>query len=166
MSRIIDKVDILGGILHRIGNFNPSNFNSNFSDRLILQKTIYLMQAFGLQIGYGYNWYLRGPYSPALTRDAYKLIEKYDTLPTIRFVSSESEDIFSKFLDFIERHKTNGEWLEILASIHFLYRNSFNKNKENIWTKVKSKKSNLKKGRFDTCWNELVQIGLIGDDNF
>lgn len=44
---------------------------SEFDSRLILQKTVYLLQAAGIHLGYPFNWYLRGPYSPALTRDLY-----------------------------------------------------------------------------------------------
>src|SRR5262249_50155808 len=51
----------------------PARLNI-FSDRLILQKAVYLAQAAGVQLGYSYNWYLRGPYSPALTRDAFAVV--------------------------------------------------------------------------------------------
>jgi len=44
---------------------------SSFDQRLILQKTIYLVQAANVDLGYSFHWYLRGPYSPALTRDAF-----------------------------------------------------------------------------------------------
>ncbi len=44
-----------------------------FNDRLILQKAIYLAQAGGIQLGYSYRWYLRGPYSTGLTRDAFSV---------------------------------------------------------------------------------------------
>src|SRR3989442_1336381 len=45
----------------------------DFPSRLSLQKTIYLVQAAGVDLGYSYSWYLRGPYSSALTRDAFAL---------------------------------------------------------------------------------------------
>ena len=40
----------------------------NFNNRLIYQKVIYLMQNFGLSLGYGYSWYVKGPYSPDLRK--------------------------------------------------------------------------------------------------
>ena len=42
-----------------------------FLKRLRLQKKIYLLQLTGLDSGYRYNWYLRGPYCPSLTEDAF-----------------------------------------------------------------------------------------------
>jgi len=44
---------------------------STFDDRLILQKTISIAQVAGVDLGYHFHWYLRGPYSPSLTRDAF-----------------------------------------------------------------------------------------------
>ena len=46
-----------------------------FEDRLIAQKTICLAQAAGIQLGYHFGWYLRGPYSPGLTRDLFSVSE-------------------------------------------------------------------------------------------
>ncbi|MFZ2196989.1 MAG: hypothetical protein WAV13_04585, partial [Thermodesulfovibrionales bacterium] len=45
----------------------------NFDNRLILQKRFYLLQKFGVDLGYRYNWYAHGPYCPTLTEDAYRL---------------------------------------------------------------------------------------------
>ena len=42
-----------------------------FDNRLVLQKAVYLAQQADIPLGYHYSWYLRGPYSPALTSDAY-----------------------------------------------------------------------------------------------
>ena len=43
-----------------------------FRARLVIQKSVYLLQALGLQTGFSYGWYLRGPYSPGLTAAAFK----------------------------------------------------------------------------------------------
>jgi len=39
--------------------------------RVILQKKVYFLQEFGCKLGYNFGWYLKGPYSTDLTRDAY-----------------------------------------------------------------------------------------------
>lgn len=44
---------------------------SEFDRRLVLQKTVYLLQEAGVHLGYPYRWYLRGPYSPALADDLF-----------------------------------------------------------------------------------------------
>lgn len=45
-----------------------------FDERLVIQKAICLAQAAGSTFGYHFRWYLRGPYSPALTRDAFAAV--------------------------------------------------------------------------------------------
>lgn len=45
-----------------------------FADRLILQKTVYLLQAAGVHLGYRFRWYLRGPYSPEMTAGAFGIV--------------------------------------------------------------------------------------------
>jgi len=42
-----------------------------FEDRLILQKVIYLLKLNGVDTGFDYGFYIRGPYSPELTREMY-----------------------------------------------------------------------------------------------
>lgn len=96
-----------------------------FTDRLIMQKTIYLAQAAGVNLGYFYQWYLHGPYSPSLTRDEFaiaadiasgmddsegwKLDESsWQRLKGIKAIFSEPER------DKLARK------LELLASVHFL----------------------------------------------
>ncbi len=50
----------------------PTDLTS-FSDRLCLQKYVYLAQICGVDLGYRFSWYLRGPYCTALTSDAFQL---------------------------------------------------------------------------------------------
>jgi len=50
--------------------------NPTFNDRLILQKTVYLLQSAGIHIGYRFRWYLRGPYSPDMTAGAFGIVNE------------------------------------------------------------------------------------------
>lgn len=47
--------------------------SGSFEKRLKLQKLVYLAKYFGLDLGYDYNLYLHGPYSPSLADDYYSL---------------------------------------------------------------------------------------------
>jgi len=62
---------ILSKILNLLG-FESIDMGS-FDNRLKYQKLIYLVQNSGLSLGYGYNWYVRGPYSPSLTQDLFEI---------------------------------------------------------------------------------------------
>lgn len=94
----------------------------NFNNRLIYQKVIYLMQNFGLSLGYGYSWYVKGPYSPDLAKTLFNIT------PTVfaesgGFVYKDNEKIIEKiatFKNILEGEFHNYLFLEILASIVFI----------------------------------------------
>lgn len=43
----------------------------NFQDRLVIQKVVYLLQLKGIKMGFNYGLYIRGPYSPDLSKELY-----------------------------------------------------------------------------------------------
>ena len=95
-----------------------------FNDRLILQKAIYLAQAAGVKLGYYFHWYLRGPYCPALTRDAYgirrELDEDMDDSQSWELDAPSSERLQKLCELFPPDRSQMARELELLASVHFL----------------------------------------------
>lgn len=157
----LPRVSILGGLLKRIGNYDPTSFKEKFEARLILQKTIYLMQAFGLNVGYSYSWYLGGPYSVGLSHDAYKVADRFDEAPHIKFVENDAEKRFGKFLLFLSDKKNDDKWLEIASSTHFLHVALSMNGKDEIYEEVKRKMRALPRKEFEESWNYLVKWGLL-----
>src|SRR5271170_4633462 len=49
---------------------------NTFNERLILQKSAYLLQAAGINMGYRFQWYIRGPYSPDITAGAFGIVNE------------------------------------------------------------------------------------------
>lgn len=99
--------------------------------RVTLQKAIYLAQAAGVPLRYRYNWYVMGPYSPDLTRDYYALHEQ----PQEDLETGRSMALREPFASTIERlspamgvpsdvQLNQSEWLELLASVHYLRKRS------------------------------------------
>ena len=96
-----------------------------FHDRLIVQKTIYLAQAAGINLGYFFHWYLRGPYCSDLTGDVFAMS---------RELVAGSTDAEGWALDSASRQRATrlaglfptgdagnrADTLELLASVHFL----------------------------------------------
>ena len=96
-----------------------------FTDRLIMQKAIYLAQAKGVNLGYFYQWYLHGPYSPSLTRDEFAIAMD---------ISADMDDSRGWKLDDVSLQRLEGiraifsepdrdklaRKLELLASVNFL----------------------------------------------
>ena len=96
-----------------------------FMDRLIMQKAVYLAQAAGVNLGYFYQWYLHGPYSPSLTRDefavAMDISADLDESKGWKLDESSSKQLERIKPIFGELERDNlARKVELLASIHFL----------------------------------------------
>ena len=150
------EVITLGLVLKNLDNFDMSTFYG----RLVLQKTVYLLQSFDVYIGYDFSWYMRGPYSTYLTTVGFRLQEVYHKIPNGRFEKGIQER-FEKFLKFMENKKNNPDMLEILASIHFLKKIHPYMPKPDIVKKIKSKQKYFTKEQYKTAWIELENLGLI-----
>jgi len=156
-----EKVLVLGAILKRIGYFDMKSFDG----RLILQKTVYLLQAFGLYLGYRFSWYHYGPYSPELASNGFSLVDIFDKIPKGRFVKKSSEKRFSEFLSFLGSKRSDAEWLELLASIHFLKRLYPYKSKEDIIDIVTKKQPYFDPEKCRKAWDHLEKHRLIRAKN-
>jgi len=97
----------------------------SFSDRLTIQKSVYLAQAAGVDVGHYFNWYLRGPYAPTLTQDVFDAVQNYDTSTVAQEwqLDQGSHAKLSKLRTAFAAAPaslTQPLWLELLASVHFL----------------------------------------------
>lgn len=96
---------------------------ASFNQRKVLQKTVFILQEMRLRLGYQFNWYLYGPYSPQLAEDAYQININGDYLESETHgysFSSKSKDILRKFKSLFADRKTDETWLEIVSSLLFL----------------------------------------------
>lgn len=75
--------------LKALGGFKPSV--GSFEDRLKIQKIIYLLELKGVKIGFNYSLYVRGPYSPELTKDIYGRREDFENLRSTVKLSQKEE---------------------------------------------------------------------------
>ena len=97
------------------------------SDRKAVQKSIYLAQAAGVPLGYSFSWYLMGPYSPGLTRDYYGLlgdnpvaVSTQPASPLKPIVAERLRELRPLFEVPVSAGISQAEWLELLASVHYL----------------------------------------------
>ena len=86
--------------LRELGDFSLKSFD----DRLFLQKAIYLLQILGVDLRFRFSWYLRGPYSNALTQCAFE-IDVSDTLKS----NFDKLKLRPEVLQVLEYHK---RWLQ------------------------------------------------------
>lgn len=105
------------------------NSISTMDERIAIQKVVCLTQEAGLQLGYSFNWYVRGPYSPVLAADYYQIAGARDTVEhdAQRFTLTEAaQSAVNKVATVLNAPAgvmlQRVHWLELLASIVFLNR--------------------------------------------
>lgn len=99
----------------------------DFANRLKLQKALYLIQISGIDLGYRYSWYLRGPYSTALTKDLFELDANVEEYKNVSEEYNFADDIRSSIGTckvLLAKPSCisvpDEEWYELLASLHYL----------------------------------------------
>ena len=156
----VDRLVIdLGHILRQ---FPDLDFGmGDFEHRLRIQKFVYLLQAFGMYLGYEYSWYLHGPYCTRLATVGYALGSIYDMVPYDRdmeFVNPAVQDRFEEFKKFIRGRENDNDFLEIAASLHILRKTS-GMARAAIIERVEAKQERFR-GRCGGVWEEMERWSL------
>lgn len=148
----------LAAILKDVGNFNMDDF----AGRLTLQKTVCLLQAFGVNLGYRFTWYLHGPYCRALFKDGNEVRKVIDELPGA-YVSfkGETQERYERFQEFMQDKKHDPIRLEIGASICYLVAAGIGKG--DALRAVEDKKAEFSRSQCESMWNELEGYGAVCD---
>lgn len=119
----MNSIDIANGIIFKEMKISKDSFD----ERIICQKKIYLLQSLGTDLGYSYNWYLKGPYSPALANYVYSNIEllvntNFDSY-TIAKKAKDNIDRVNELQDEKPDDFTMASWYELLASLLYIEKN-------------------------------------------
>ncbi len=158
----------LGYVLKQVPN---SDFKMDgFNDRLRLQKIVYMLQAFGVNLGYGFSWYFRGPYCTSLARAGFELEQIYGMIPDgvkVKPVDPRAREGLKRCIKFVKDvmdDPNDLNRLEIAASIHLLVRTT-SLTKQDIFGRVREKMSSqgVTDGMCADMWGRLCKEGLISD---
>jgi hypothetical protein len=162
---MIDSKLLLYMVLNEFGGLSLGGFD----DRLTLQKRIYLLQRFGVDLDYRYNWYVRGPYCPQLTEDAFGAQSGSADLRIQAGsfeLTDESRNAIELYKSF-EKQLSGGDLpllLELAASIHYLLHVGFlpgGKSLENMRQALRDRGKQFSDSQFQTAWTALDSAGLI-----
>ncbi len=126
--------------------FNEDFFYGDFKKRMKMQKCIYLAEQFGLNVGdYEFTWYKHGPYSQRLQDEVYSDNRK----PSSELMYSDyALSVIKKIKYMIEKSHSEGfeyseeQWLECLASVHYLNR-MYRGNKQKTVEELMKRKPHL-----------------------
>ena len=119
---------------------------SDFGKRMKMQKCIYLAEQFGINVGeYAFSWYKHGPYSQRLQDDMY---EESGKATSQLYYSEFAINVINRLKQLVKKAKmesfgyTEEQWMECLASIHYLNR-IFNGNKQKALETLVDRKAHL-----------------------
>jgi uncharacterized protein YwgA len=123
----MSEVGKLIAFLKELG-FKPNL--DDFEDKLVIQKTVCLLELMGAELNYEFSLYVRGPYSPSLTKELYDNKEAVENLETSVFLDEAEKKCVEKI-----RVASNGlkpVLLEVMATYLFLVRKLCRSSKEAI----------------------------------
>jgi len=91
----------------------------NFASRKQLQKLTYLIEAFGIFLGFKFSWYLHGPYDRRLTAVLYD-DDKEESARQVLDVYPNEDEIIKRLKEFLGRDVHFSRTLELIVSLHYL----------------------------------------------
>jgi uncharacterized protein YwgA len=110
----------------------------SFEDKLKIQKIVCLLELMGEDISYKCSLYIRGPYSPGLTKDLYENRKEVESLKTSYTLSSEDIEKAVRIKE-ATADGLDSKMLEIISTYLFLER-KLNKDYKNALIELKKLK--------------------------
>lgn len=142
-------------------DFFNINSMARFKDRFRVQKAIYLVQRLGLDLGYHYNLYKKGPYASTLAGAAFTVLDEQNPF-IAESLNDEEKEVLEKIKKFL--NGMNDEDLEILTTLNYLKRHSYNeedrKQIERELKKLKPWVKSISDKEMETYWDYLDQLQL------
>jgi uncharacterized protein YwgA len=152
MSKLFASLQVLG--------VDPKM--TTFADRKRIQKLVYLLDVvFGLNLGFSYNWYLHGPYSPEVTKTVFDVIEgRQIVFSDPKVLSNEELEKIDKLRLFLGSDLDSNDKLELLVSLAFLMRyvGSFKCSESDIIGFLKAKKPYFTDKEISDAINRLRMV--------
>lgn len=132
------------------------NFNKNkWEHRLMLQKITYIIGIRDKTLDYSFNWFVRGPYSPQLTREEYGDYRESET--------NELEAKDSGNVEFVRGliNKIDEHHLELLASVFYLMKEHGVRSIEEIYFRLHASKPWYSKEEVQSVFDRIIQNKIL-----
>jgi len=132
-----------------------------FIERKLIQKIVYLLQVFGVDFGFYYDWYLHGPYSPGLTRILYDIVQS-GSFPHKELSGLEIARI-DKLKSFLGDQIRSPDRLELLVSIHYLQgrAEAIGASDQEVMKLIKKLKPYYSDKEIEECWQRSIELNKI-----
>ena len=137
---------------------NCKEINS-LTNRIFLQKKIYLLQKIGFNLGYSYKWFRYGPYSVALNVESRSIGSNPSELNVV--LNEEQKHFLNIFFEFSKENENNLKFWETAASIVFLKEEHSFLSEESLINKLLELKSHLNKMEVEEIFKKLKLFKII-----
>lgn len=91
-----------------------------FAQRKTIQKLVYFLEVFGVNLNFRFGWYLHGPYSSSVTHVLYDNSETLKMAPDSSALNADERGKIAELRSFLGDDILSPDLLELLVSIHFL----------------------------------------------
>src|SRR5438034_370853 len=159
MTELTARQRLLIGIFDRLKNFSMQTLR----ERIVVQKTIYFTQQFGAYLGYNYSWYVYGPYSPSLAKDAFAVWSAGKGTADSRVDVPDLGGVLDQLEKFLGKRYKDAVWLETLGSLHMLSKLYPSESVRQLVTRVLKKAPYFAAAECEEAWSHLVACGLVDD---
>jgi uncharacterized protein YwgA len=113
--RVEDKLGELFDKLH------VDSSMETFANRKLLQKLTYMIEAFGIDLGFRFSWYVHGPYDKRLTSVLYQDGTNESDRPVPdKYLDEEAK--LKNLQDFLDKDIKSSRTMELIVSLHYLQR--------------------------------------------
>lgn len=130
------NIDIANGLIFKEMGIDKGSIEQT----LINQKKIYLIQEMGVELGYVYIWYTRGPYSSELSTYMHTNIDLFNEnnfegndLTDMAKEKIKKVNLFSKDMP---NELTEASWYELLSSVLYIKNNWKHVDNDDVYNKL------------------------------
>ena len=130
----------------------------NFSDRIRIQKVVYLLKQFGADLKFGFTWYKHGPYSPSLTHTLYDPDDR--DLGSRRELTADELRIISETRNFLGSDFYSADSMELIASLVYLIKHAPAEGfdtREKIIRLLREQKPQYTEEQVDAVWGKIAR---------
>ena len=134
-----------------------------FLDRLKLQKLVYLIREVGYDCAFSFDWYVRGPYSPSLTRALYSADEIGELSKGDVKLNGREFQIVHRLRLLLGDKIADPYTLELLASIWYYFPDTplTDNDREMLLDYLVEKKPHFSKEEFETGIEQISNFKEI-----
>lgn len=140
--------------------FSFDTYEACKDTRKQFQKLVYALQVNGFRLGYNYNLYINGPYSPSLATDGYCIARDLSYFQEYKDRVNLTSKGWKKIEDtnnLLDGHVHDVDWLETVCTMHFIANHMSGEiSKEKVYIKFTSIKPHLScKSLMDKAWAQI-----------